>query len=389
VTTATNNNINSEHIAGVDGSTEPARAEERGAKRLANFVSRHVFGLYLLVASIGMMFLLHYLAVLGEFQYDTALPIAVLFFGIAVMAWPAVLAIRKKQHTVLRLAVAFGSVLFVPMLVMFMLLVSTTNRSYVEQWQVDLVGPVIIPLLSIAFHAAAGFMLAKFKPEGENEIEQLSNELPVLREERDRGNALVASLTADVRAEEEDTPLIAASFEAAETDAKVKFDDREAAKTAADENPTGLNVIEAEKALAMAAEIKDKTERKAAIEEVRKLLDIAIAAHEASDEWADYQSALNSAIVASNLVAEIARDQQSAGDRLRDARNAHSATSRAAELRQIAVVGADAALEEAQKASKSGWRDVTFVPVFLLVVAGLMYPIWFGWVDATNAGTTL
>lgn len=388
MTTATNN-IDSENVSGIDGATEPARAEERGAKRLASFASRHAFGLFLLVASIGMMFLLYYLAVFGEFQYDTALPIAVLFFGIAVMAWPAVLAIRKKQHTVLRLAVAFGSVLFVPMLVMFMLLVSTTNKSYVEQWQVDLVGPVIIPLLSIAFHAAAGFMLAKFKPEGENQIEQLSNKLPVLLEERDRGNAGVVALSADVQAEEEVAPLIAASFEAAEADAGVKFEDREAAQKAADENPTGIAVIEAEKEVAMAAEIKNKAMRVAALEDREHLLEVAIAAHEASDEWADYQSALNSAIVAGNLVAEIARDQQSAADRLRDARAAHSTASRAAELRQIAVVEAVTALEEAQKASKTGWRDVVFVPVFLLAVAGLMYPIWYGWVDATNVGTRL
>lgn len=384
--TTASHDIDTEHQAGVNSGTEPERAEERGARRLAQYVSRHAFGLYLLVISIIMMLALIGLYPLSTYQYDVGLPAAVLLFGIAVMAWPIILAVRKKQHTMLRIAIAGGSIITLPLIILGMLALSNENKAYAEQWEVPLIGPVVLPLLAIAFHAAAGFVLAKFKPEGENDVERLSNELPVLREERDRHNGIVADRAADVRAEEEDEPRIAASFEEAEAESLRAAEARDEAAAALASNATGVALKEAQEALNATKErsYRSDAQRDAAFEAANEAVNAASADHQSSDEWEAYNAAMTVASDAANRAAEIAADQEAAARRLRDARAAHAAASRAADLRQIALDEAEVALEEARKADKSGWRDVAALPTALLINAGLLYPIWYGWVLATT-----
>jgi hypothetical protein len=285
----------------------------------------------------------------------------------------------------LRLVIASISLVVVPLLVLVMIRTSTESGLYNSLWAVPFIGSVVLPVLAIALHAIAGFMLAKLPPNSEGEVERLSNELPVLRKKRDEQNAGVASLQLFKQAGQEKGVDLDNLFEEAQVEVDQLSELRKATEATLAKTPTGSAVTAAESALQAARErdYKNSEDRVAATSPLLENLASLAEAHQATEGWAEYIALLDVVREAATHAADIAEQQAAAKKVLDEAIAKWNNAGRALELQDIAIEKAESSLEEARKAGKQGWRDAVFAPLCLLVAAGLLYPVWYGWVLTT------
>lgn len=375
--TTESHDIDGEHVPGVNSHTAPKPAEERGADRLNKTSSRWKFGLYLVIVSLLEMGALVLAGTNGAYNYDFLLPVIVLVYGVAIMTWPIVVALRVKQHTVLRIALAGGSMIGMPILILILMGLFTESGVFQWAWSGPLgIGPLLLTSLAILLHASAAFMLANFKPVGENNVQRLNNQKPVAKKAINTLERIVTQKQTQVGAIGASINELKKMHEQEEAEVKRLEGIRDGAKLVLENLPSHASLEAAKAALKDAQERGDD---EAAVDAAQAIVDRATAAHTSTQEWAAHQAALKDVGDAAVKTAELARQIDSANDRLTDAIRDWSEQSAAHKALEVELEELDSTLDEARAESKTGKMDVAFKPIRNLLVSGALYTVWYGW----------
>ncbi len=387
-----------------------------------DWLKDHVFSIGLLIASVVMLFVLVNTGWLGVFVYDDTLAWSVFVFNLVIMAWPAIRAIKTRQHSVLRIVIIAVTVLFTfPLFNLWPMFIRGMGGTVgYALWQVPFFGPVVCTVGAVLLHALAAYFLSH-QPSSEDD-EQVKND-----KESIEG---VEATIPDLRAKKNSAEIAHTSAEDAEKDADTEYErlqtesDKSSKKldkkqAAYDKATAVVKLTKAAKDLASneekAAKVrktleelqdklknavlsaKQKTEFERQEREASDLLDTLITDGDALRIEVDLltaqvdispeKRALEDAKDANQKAAKRADKarsvQKEASDQAAKASATHARRSKALETAEQLIKDAKARIDEAQKAERARWRDRVWVPIVLLVPAFLLYPTWYGWVLST------
>jgi hypothetical protein len=370
----------------------------------------HVFVIYLALLTFLATIALQANGFRGEYVYDDALVVIVGIFNVAIMAYPAYLAIKSRQ--MLRVAIIVTTLL----LMFFVLPIVVRLPGFGSAlWEIPALGPIILPVAALAFNAFVAFTLAVDEPKGPDTAVEIKASILSIE-----GNIVKAQEAFDL--------ANANSAASAETESEAK---RKFKKKSGGSKQGAKNYVENHQALLDSPNAKKEAEYKQKLDELTRLLDQAQAelqeaglahrqatAKEIQDRIAEHQAKLT--VEFNNLrddhkklvekleevieAIKVSPEKKAEDAALAASDKANKATNKAKIGYEIAINAAleasnkDAtaatALEslernladtkarytEATQSQKSKWRDVAFWPIIWLMLSLALYPVWYGWV---------
>lgn len=384
-----------------------------------SFIAEHLFTIYLIVVVIlaGVVFTARGLAG-NAFTYDDEIPVIVFVYGIAIMAYPAVLAImaiknKNGRFAWLRLAIIAASLIYTATLFVFQVRASGKDASVA--WSITFLGPVILPLAAIIVHAVAAYLLTRYGPKGSDAAAQ--------------DKAKIAGIEANITSAETDfsgAKTSAAAYTEAEEDAKKEFEEADGiSKARAEEYKEAKKIFDETSAVRGQADIKEKIKANdrfqhdtaTAIEtkearlsqtnapSVKSLLqdeidslngqlsEFRIKAIELAEELETTKEsvdalpekkAMDDALAASEAAEAITnaakQEYDAAIDAAKEPRRSMEVNGKIVEQHELQLKETNARIAEASLSQRGAWRSVVFGPLACLIVAFVLYPVWYGWV---------
>ena len=381
-----------------------------------SFIADHLFTICLAIAAIIALLAFQANGFHGALVYDDDMTKIVIIYNIAIMAYPAFLAIKaigSGQYSGLRIGIIVASVIYT--FLVFAIVVRVLGEFGSDLWAVPFLGPIVLPATAIIAHAVAASLLTRYGPKGSDAVAEEKAKIPGI-------NANIESAETDFNKAQ----TSAASYTEAEDDAKTKFEeadeiskaraaDYKKAKKDFDETDTVLGQtgikekIKANKKLQQdtrtAIEIKEAKLKQTGASSVKTLLENEIQsldgelselmlegdaltneleASKDSVEDLPEKKAMDDALAASEAAEAITnaakQEYDAATDDAKAPRRTMQVTGETVKKHKLQLEETNARIAEASLSQRGAWRNVAVGPIVALVVAFVFYPVWYGWV---------
>jgi len=388
-----------------------AKVPNENIEKARDWIKAHSFVLYLAAVTFVALMTLQANGFRGVFVYDDALGIIVGIFNVAVMAYPAYLAIINR-HTV-RISIIAATVL----LTFFVLpiVVRLLSGFGSALWEVPALGPIIFPIAALVLHALAAFMLAVYEPKGPDTAAEIKASIPGIEGNVTRAQEAFGLTSARGKASDKAETKAKAKFireqegskKAAdlyakttkaydkssgvkiETKLKQKLDE---AKRRMDEVQVSLQAKERELEQAYTSSLRDHlneqleatTEAFNKLRDKHKQLEKKLAKASKAVKASPEKQAKDAALAASS-VANKAKNRAKIGYEIAmkaalKASNKDATAGKALEKLEKQLDDAHARIAEAIQSQRSVWRDVAFWPILTFMLGFVLYSVWYGWV---------
>lgn len=374
--------------------------QQETVKQMIDFGKRHAFTIFVIVAGVITLLALQANGIAqssNEFTFDDTLQTIVGLYNLAIMAYPAYLAITRRQQTVSRLIIIGISVVFTffVLAVWVRLVDMLINAGSV--WSIPFIGSIVLPLLALAAHGYAAILLSyvpETAPRDRQDLTDLDEDLRSAKRKEAR-----ATVEHDAAQNLLEPDVKRLSDLTRERDQRVK--EREAADLAVQELPASVTLNQQTEDLkALSANIAivqqhvsdDKSDRGAKSQlaklgtmerELRASIADLRTDIEASPEAAAAHAAKQAEVEASMHTKDAYEKMQLSEQRVKEA---YGKLLQATEERTLLEEDRQHATDHqtaTHTEERANWRDSVFGPVTCLVIAIALYPVWYGWVIAT------